>query len=180
MNNLKKLTNTPELASQLFDIIGQGSKVLDYTQAGDICLLNKKYIAILDLYLSVEARVNDLTKVAKESFYFNILISTIITLLISVIIVLYVKRIHLKLDTLASNDDVTGLPNRRFFRTQLAQFLLLKKRHDHSLSILFVDIDNFKYVNDTKNHAVGDKVLKALAVILGNNIRQSDFYTLAR
>ena len=179
MNNLKKLTNTPELASQLFDIIGQGSKVFDYTQAGDICLLNKKYIAILDLYLSVEARVNDLTKVAKvakESFYFNILISTIIILLISVIIVLYVKRIHLKLDTLASNDDVTGLPNRRFFRTQLAQFLLLKKRHDHSLSILFADIDNLKYVNDTKNHAVGDKVLKALAVILGKVI----FYTLAR
>ena len=41
--------------------------------------------------------------------------------------------------------------------------------------VLFIDIDNFKYVNDTQGHDVGDQVLKYLAEILGNNIRKSDF-----
>jgi diguanylate cyclase (GGDEF)-like protein len=175
INNLQKISDIPELSSKLTDIISKDSKVFEYTQAGELYLLNKKYIAELDLYLIVEAKVNDFTKAAKETFYFNIFVSSIITLLISFIIVLYVRTIHLKLDKLASNDDLTGLPNRRYFREQLAQFLLLKERYNNSLSILFIDIDNFKYVNDTKGHDVGDQVLKYLAEILGNNIRKSDF-----
>ena len=63
-------------------------------------------------------------------------------------------------DKLAINDDLTALPNRRCFREQVAQLLLLKDRHNNSLSILFIDIDNFKYVNDTKGHDVGAKVLR--------------------
>lgn len=175
VQQLQQLSDIPELANQLPDIIGKGSQVFEYTLAGETYLLNRKYISELDLYLIVEAKVNNFTKTAKETFYFNILISAVITLLISFIIVLYVRRIHLKLDKLASNDDLTGLPNRRCFHAQLTEFLLLKARNNTNLSLLFIDIDNFKYVNDTKGHDVGDEVLKALAKILSNNIRKSDF-----
>ncbi len=172
---LKQLSDIPELAAQLSDIIGKGSQVFDYTQAGDAYLLNRKYITELDLYLIVEAKVNNFTKAATETFYFNIFISAVITILISFIIVLYVRRIHLRLDKLASNDDLTGLPNRRCFHEKLTQFLLLKERNHNNLSILFIDIDDFKFINDTKGHDVGDKVLKYLAKTLNTNVRKSDF-----
>jgi len=175
VNKLHQLSDIPELASQLPDIIGKGSQVFDYNQAGEAYLLNRKYIPELDLYLIVEAKVNNFTQTAKETFYLNIFISVVITVLISIIIVLYVRKIHLELDNLASNDELTDLPNRRSFHEQLAEFLLLKERHNNTLSILFIDIDNFKNVNDTKGHDVGDKVLQALAEILKNNVRKSDF-----
>lgn len=174
IQKLQHLRDIPELANQLPNIIGKGSQVFDYTQAGESYLLNRKYITELDLYLIVEAKVNNFTKTAKETFYLNILISVVITLLISFIIVLYVRKIHLKLDKLASNDELTGLPNRRSFHEQLTQLLLLKERNSNKLSILFIDIDDFKNINDTKGHDVGDKVLKSLAIILNNNVRKSD------
>jgi len=176
--NVKKLNNLsdiPDLARQLSDIIGKGSQVFEYTQSGEAFLLNRKYISELDLYLIVEAKVNNFTQAAEETFYLNVLLSAVITLLISFIIVLYVRKIHLKLDKLASNDDLTHLPNRRSFHDELAKQLLLKERYNSELSLLFIDIDNFKDVNDTKGHDVGDKVLKSLANILNNNVRKSDF-----
>lgn len=176
--NVKKLNNLsdiPDLARQLSDIIGKGSQVFEYTQSGEAFLLNRKYISELDLYLIVEAKVNNFTQAAEETFYLNVLLSAIITLLISFIIVLYVRKIHLKLDKLASNDDLTHLPNRRSFHDELAKQLLLKERYNSELSLLFIDIDNFKDVNDTKGHDVGDKVLKSLANILNDNVRKSDF-----
>ena len=175
INKLQHLNDIPQLASQFTDIIGKGSHIFEYTKAGEVYLLNRKYIDEIDLYLIVEAKVNNFTQTAKETFYFNILISTVITILISFIIVLYVRKIHLKLDKLASNDALTGLPNRRCLHEQLAEFLLLKERNHIKLSIVFIDIDNFKEINDTKGHNVGDIVLKKLAKILGNNVRKSDF-----
>jgi len=175
VKQLQQLSDVPELANQLADIIGKGSQVFSYTHENEAYLLNRKYIAELDLYLIVEAKVNNFTKIAKEILYFNIAVSTAVTLLISFIIVLYVRKIHLRLDKLASNDVLTGLPNRRSFHQQLTQLLLLKERNSNNLSVLFIDIDNFKYVNDTKGHDIGDQVLKSLAKILHSNVRKSDF-----
>jgi len=175
INKLQKLSDIPELATQLPNIIGKGSQVFDYTQAGEAYLLNRKYIEELDLYLIVEANVNNFTKLAKETLYLNILISAVITLLISSIIVLYVKKIHLKLDRLASIDELTKLPNRRSLHEKLTTFLLFKERNNNPLSVVFIDVDNFKNINDTKGHHVGDKILKSLAETLNKNIRKSDF-----
>ncbi len=175
VKKLEKLSDIPQLAKQLPNIIGKGSQVFEYTQAGEAYLLNRKYITELDLYLIVEAKVNNFTKAATETFYFNILLSVAITLLISFIIVLYVRKIHLKLDKLASNDELTGLPNRRYFHEKLAEVLLLKERNNTHLSLLFIDIDDFKKINDTMGHDIRDKVLKALAEILNYNVRRSDF-----
>jgi diguanylate cyclase (GGDEF)-like protein len=175
VNKLQHLNDIPQLASQFSEIMGKGSQIFEYTKAGEDYLLNRKYIDEIDLYLIVEAKVNNFTHTAKETFYFNIFISAVITILISIIIVLYVRRIHLKLDKLASNDALTGLPNRRCLHEKLAEFLLLKERNHIKLSILFIDIDDFKEINDTKGHNVGDMVLKFLAKILGNNVRKSDF-----
>jgi diguanylate cyclase (GGDEF)-like protein/PAS domain S-box-containing protein len=84
------------------------------------------------------------------------------------------KRLEAELSRLATRDDLTGLYNRRFFEREVAQQLLLLRRHGGTASVLFVDLDRFKEVNDTLGHQCGDELLQHVASILTGRLRQSD------
>ena len=62
---------------------------------------------------------------------------------------------------LAHYDPLTGLPNRLLFTEQLQKALAQAERHGRGIAIMFVDLDNFKRVNDTLGHKVGDELLRA-------------------
>ena len=79
---------------------------------------------------------------------------------------------------LAHHDALTGLPNRRMFEQRLAQALELSRRSGRYCALLFADLDDFKAVNDTRGHAVGDLVLQAVARTIAGAVRQAD--TVAR
>lgn len=79
-----------------------------------------------------------------------------------------------KLRELAIRDDLTGTFNRRYFFETLERELGRAKRYGHKLSLLLLDIDDLKVVNDTHGHQVGDRVLEELGQILRNNSRKSD------
>jgi diguanylate cyclase (GGDEF)-like protein/PAS domain S-box-containing protein len=78
----------------------------------------------------------------------------------------------------ASHDSLTGLPNRALFVDRLEQALRRARRSAHWLAVVFVDLDDFKVVNDTHGHAVGDLLLVALTPRLRGAIRPGD--TIAR
>ncbi len=78
----------------------------------------------------------------------------------------------------AHYDVLTGLPNRILLDDRLQQSLHYAKRHDEILALFFIDLDNFKQINDTHGHVIGDKVLKIAANRLQEIIRKED--TLAR
>ena len=86
-----------------------------------------------------------------------------------------------ELDTLrnvkeeATRDPLTGLFNRGRFNEVLTQEVKLSKSTNTSLSIIFLDIDHFKNVNDTYGHSVGDEVLVGLAQVLNRVVRTGDF-----
>jgi diguanylate cyclase (GGDEF)-like protein len=77
-------------------------------------------------------------------------------------------------EELSLQDPLTGLANRRHFFKVAAREYERKIRYRHSLSIMLLDIDHFKSVNDTFGHAVGDRVLQEVAAIITGTIRQSD------
>jgi diguanylate cyclase (GGDEF)-like protein len=84
------------------------------------------------------------------------------------------KEYHAKLENLADFDSLTQIPNRRNFDKQFEQFILLHKRNERPLSLVFMDIDDFKSINDELGHEAGDKVLIQTANILKNNVRKTD------
>ena len=79
-----------------------------------------------------------------------------------------------ELDRQARSDPLTGLLNRRGFDAQMNHDLALARRSGRPLSIITVDVDHFKRINDTHGHDVGDQVLQRLAATLATRLRQSD------
>lgn len=82
---------------------------------------------------------------------------------------------NLELKNLSRRDALTGLHNRMAANEQLRKEFTLMQRTGNVYGLLFLDIDHFKQINDTYGHAVGDQVLKAIAVILENQLRKTDF-----
>lgn len=79
---------------------------------------------------------------------------------------------------LAHHDPLTGLANRALFNDRLDAALRAARRHDSSLALLFLDINDFKGINDVHGHAAGDQVLRMIARRLQGCVRETD--TVAR
>jgi diguanylate cyclase (GGDEF)-like protein len=75
---------------------------------------------------------------------------------------------------LATHDPLTGLPNRTLILDRVEQMLVRSRRNRAPVAALFVDLDNFKGINDTLGHGAGDRLLKAVAARLGAAIRDTD------
>jgi diguanylate cyclase (GGDEF)-like protein len=88
------------------------------------------------------------------------------------------KRVERELRQLAKFDPLTGLPNRLLFRDRLSQAVRRIDRCDHAVALIFIDLDGFKAVNDRYGHAIGDRLLRAVAGRLRRVVRRSD--TVAR
>ena len=82
------------------------------------------------------------------------------------------------LQFLATHDNLTGLPNRFLFFDRLDQAIRKSRRQKQRFALLFIDLDDFKKVNDSYGHVTGDEALQKVANFLGNTVRDSD--TVAR
>ena len=93
--------------------------------------------------------------------YFNHLLAT-------------VQEYNKRLEEISVHDPLTNLYNRRKFQEFLRHEIIRAKRHGRGFAVVMIDLDNFKYINDTFGHPVGDLVLKELAIMLSSGLRQGD------
>ncbi|MHB8938258.1 MAG: putative bifunctional diguanylate cyclase/phosphodiesterase [Thiobacillus sp.] len=82
---------------------------------------------------------------------------------------------EMRLDMLANHDPLTGLPNRSYFQDFLGHALARAQRDKSQVSLLFIDLDRFKHINDSQGHEVGDQVLRIVASRLADQLRADDF-----
>ncbi len=86
------------------------------------------------------------------------------------------KERNRQLANLAAHDQLTGLLNRHFFIELFEKELSYARRYNGSLSLILLDIDHFKHINDTFGHNIGDDVLRLVSQLCKNNLRTSDIF----
>lgn len=137
--------------------------------------IENKLIGYLISYTH-SANINMLYK----DFYFLNIVIIILMLLISVFaygnLISYQalqdekNRFH----TLSLYDNLTGLPNRHLLQEKLSQFIVHAKRYGDKFAVLFIDLDNFKNINDSHGHDMGDEALQIASERMQEVLRESD------
>ena len=84
-------------------------------------------------------------------------------------------RLYEQISLQANTDPLTGLPNRRAFDQRLEEELRRASRYTHPFSLVMLDVDRFKRINDQYGHPAGDEVLKQFGELLRRSIRDTDF-----
>lgn len=88
------------------------------------------------------------------------------------------KEFEKHLEYLSYYDALTDIPNRRLLKKRIEKMIIESNRYSHKFAVLFIDMDRFKYINDTFGHDVGDELLKQFASRIKGHLREAD--TLAR
>lgn len=86
------------------------------------------------------------------------------------------KRVEEELRALSITDSLTGIHNRRYFQERLTTEMARVERGGGELSVIMLDIDHFKRINDQHGHAVGDRVLQAVCERIGHRLRRTDVF----
>lgn len=86
------------------------------------------------------------------------------------------KRVEEELRALSVTDSLTGIHNRRYFQERLTMEMARVERGGGELSVIMLDIDHFKRINDQHGHAVGDRVLQAVCERIGHRLRRTDVF----
>lgn len=108
---------------------------------------------------------------------YNSLVILFVCLLVAIVVTNF-KKVHVVEVVAADTDTLTGVNSLRSFYAGIANEILRSNRYGHKFSLAYIDVDNFKHVNDTFGHAVGDKLLIELSKCLMSTFRLTD--TVAR
>ena len=133
-----------------------------------------RYIPEFKWYLIVEKEEGEYFKKLRYSLFINLLISTVLALIIFYFTYNLVTLFQENLEKIATHDQLTSVYNRRGFTMIFEESLHELERLIDNISLIIIDIDNFKTINDTWGHAAGDMVLKNITKSITDNIRNSD------
>ncbi|WP_426357900.1 sensor domain-containing diguanylate cyclase [Pseudocolwellia sp. HL-MZ19] len=155
-------------------VLNTTSNTIDYTHAGKKIYLNSRYIKEFDWFLIVEQDAINSEEELTNTFIINIFLSLFVTIGVLFIAHLAFNNYQKNLVTMASIDKLSGLLNRQAFEPIILNNIEQSKRNQTHLSLMMLDIDFFKKVNDTYRHLTGDKVIKYISQICKSHVRESD------
>jgi diguanylate cyclase (GGDEF)-like protein len=150
---------------------------LAYRSGKSDVLVNSRYLPELNWYLVVEQNVSGNILPLTRIFAINFAISFAVMLMVLAVTLFTVNRFQRHLQKLASTDALTGLLNRQALAVLFRQTTLVSKRSGRPLSAILLDIDHFKGVNDAFGHSAGDAVIRQVAEITKDVVRESDVVT---
>lgn len=168
------LRATPGLGALIDGILREKRGSFQYEAHGDNHILHVNYLPELKWHLFVEQNESVALAGIRKTLYVNLGISLAVTLIVVFLIHLALTRYQRRLEELASTDELTGLLNRHAFNILIGKLMAEHRREPKPVSMLLVDIDHFKPINDRHGHLVGDTVLAAVARVLQDGLRASD------
>ncbi len=166
------------LARHATRILANPSAAVSYTSGNGRVFVNTRLIPELDWYLVVEQ-----SKTAAESrllgaLIVNLALALAVTVLVIGLGYFLLRGYQRRLEAMATTDKLTGAANRQVFDMLFEHAARLAERKHTPLSLVSVDLDHFKAINDSHGHQAGDLVLRGFADIVCGRIRESD--TLCR
>jgi len=170
-SDIRKSTGLADIAES---ILRKGSGSFQYMKDGRERLLNVRLIPELNWYLFVEGSDDEAMAGVRTTLYTNLAAGILITLIILLATSVTINRYQSRLEEMATTDKLTSLANRQAFDLLIPQAISESRRENSPLSVLLIDIDHFKKVNDRYGHLAGDKVLRAIARSIKGTLRASD------
>lgn len=172
------LGERPGLGGALPALLTGAGGVHEFESEGKGFLLSARYVPELNWILVVEQSTDKIMNEFRATLQGSLVICAFVTLLVVLLILRMVNSFHRRLADMAMIDGLTGVANRQSFSLSFAQALAGAKRKAEPMSVLMIDIDHFKSINDRFGHIAGDKVLRDIASLIKKRIRGWD--TLCR
>ena len=170
----KRIQDMEGLGDLADSILAAKAGSFRYRGDGHDHLLNVRFIPELNWYLFVEKREDEALAGVRRTLYLNLALCLAVTALVLFILRLALNHYQNRLEAMAVTDKLTGLYNRQAFDLLARQVLAEHRRHPRPLSVLILDIDHFKLINDNHGHLQGDAVLSELTPVLRSCLRESD------
>ena len=156
-------------------ILRERSGTYQFRAQGSEHLLNVSYIPELKWLLFVEKEQDGALAGIRHTLYFNLAVCLAVTVLVLVLTHFALARYQRRLQTMATIDKLTGLLNRQAFSILIDKTIADYRRYPRPISVLMVDVDHFKSINDRYGHAIGDQVLSQVALQFSKDLRAADF-----
>lgn len=155
-------------------ILSNSETSLVYEPEGHMFFVSSRYIPEFDLFLVILRDNDELHQRLTNRLKLNFAIGLLITMIVVAIVAVILKRHNINLEKLAHFDPLTGALNRTAFSLLFDEAVKEKARKDVKLSLVLIDIDNFKPINDTHGHHCGDLALKAFSQKVSSLTRKVD------
>jgi len=164
------------ISSVAADILEQDTdpKTYEFDRAGRHVFLIALYFQDFDWYLIVEQEERDAIEHLRSVMSSSLAVGLLTTCVVIGIVILVVNRFQRRLEVLASVDELTKVANRRQFMDTLKTEVTRAVRYERGLSLLMIDADHFKSVNDKYGHLAGDKTLMMLVKSIQGCLRETD------
>lgn len=170
----RNLSQLPGISSHARGILSGESSIFRYTHEGKTYHVNTRFIPEFQWHLIVEQNEDKSLSRIRNTLLINLSLFTLITGLVIFITNLTISAYQKKLETMATTDKLTGVYNRQVFDILFNQTLRELHREYVPVSMVILDLDHFKNINDTLGHLAGDEVLKHVVGVVRSSIRDSD------
>jgi diguanylate cyclase (GGDEF)-like protein len=147
---------------------------INYSLDGETVFVARKYFPEFDWFLIIEQNESKSLDVIKGVLFNSLSVAFVVLLVVLVVIFRVISGFQLKLEIMAITDELTGLNNRRFFTQTFSHEAARAKRNNLTTSLLQMDLDFFKKINDQYGHTAGDRFLVAVAEAMKSAVREID------
>ncbi|MFH1913538.1 MAG: diguanylate cyclase [Pseudomonadota bacterium] len=170
------ITETPGIADVAAGILEphEDERTFEYDHDGDHILLSTRSLPEFQWHLIVEQDEGTALATARHNLIRTLSVGLGASLLIIVLCVFTVNHFQARLERMAKTDPLTGVANRRALQERFELARYKAARHATPFSVIVIDLDEFKTINDTLGHIEGDGVLKAVASAIARTLRPTD------